>query len=168
MLSLRTGKRGPETDLTRTHVLSLQVVSGLSCTRATATDKAALLRTAHAAVWRHRTAPPLPDSSAHYSILFPPPTLPPLHPPNPSLSPAGQPALTGTSLPPFPFSVHSGAYGTTFPATFHRPVRPDGTADMVMLFSCGNGFSGCEYKLNYINVTLQLSAEAAALAMARP
>ena len=56
----------------------------------------------------------------------------------------------------------SGAYGTTFPAAYHRPVRADGSADMVMLFSCGNGLEGCEYKLNYVNVTLQLTAEGVA------
>ena len=51
----------------------------------------------------------------------------------------------------------SGAYGTTFPAAFHRPLAADGTAEMTMLFSCGNGGAGCDYQLNYINVTLQLT-----------
>lgn len=50
----------------------------------------------------------------------------------------------------------SGAYGTTFPAAFHKPLAADGTAEMILLFSCGNGLAGCEYKLNYINVTVTL------------
>jgi len=37
---------------------------------------------------------------------------------------------------------------------------------MVMLFSCGNGFSGCVYKLNYVNVTLQLTPSGVAAAAA--
>jgi hypothetical protein len=52
----------------------------------------------------------------------------------------------------------SGAYGTTFPAAYHTPVV-NGSAQMSMLFSCGNGAAGCFYQLNYINVTLQLSPE---------
>ena len=59
-----------------------------------------------------------------------------------------------------------GAYGTTFPAAFHRPLQADGTAEMIMLFSCGNGPAGCEYKLNYVNVTVQLTASGVAHAVA--
>ena len=51
----------------------------------------------------------------------------------------------------------SGGYGTTFPAAFHRPLAADGTAEMTMLFACGNGEAGCHYQLNFVNVTLQLS-----------
>ena len=51
----------------------------------------------------------------------------------------------------------SGAYGTTFPAAFHRPLAADGTADMILLFACGNGLAGCEYKLNYVPVTVTLT-----------
>jgi hypothetical protein len=58
--------------------------------------------------------------------------------------------------------MSQGAYGTTFPAAWHAPLQADGTAAMVMLFSCGNGGVGCEYKLNYVNVTLQLSPEGVA------
>ncbi len=61
----------------------------------------------------------------------------------------------------------TGAYGTTFPAAFHRPLQPDGTAEMIMVFSCGNGLAGCEYKLNYVNVTLQLTPTGVAHAAAR-
>jgi len=61
----------------------------------------------------------------------------------------------------------SGAYGTTFPAAFHRPLRADGSAEMVLLFSCGNGLAGCEYKLNYVNVTVQLTPSGVAHAAAR-
>ena len=50
-------------------------------------------------------------------------------------------------------------YGTTFPQAYHRPVAPNGTADMVMLFACGNGAAGCDYELNYIGVQVQLTAE---------
>jgi hypothetical protein len=53
----------------------------------------------------------------------------------------------------------SGAYGTTFPAAFHRPIAADGSAEMILLFSCGNGEAGCMYALNYLNVTVQLSQE---------
>ena len=60
----------------------------------------------------------------------------------------------------------TGGYGTTFPAAFHRPLQPDGRADMIMLFSCGNGASGCVYKLNYVNVSLQLTQEGIAHAAA--
>jgi hypothetical protein len=28
---------------------------------------------------------------------------------------------------------------------------------MILLFSCGNGLAGCEYKLNYVNVSVQLT-----------
>ena len=52
----------------------------------------------------------------------------------------------------------SGAYGTTFPAAFHTQVV-NGSAQMSMLFACGNGLAGCHYQLNYMNVTLQLSPE---------
>jgi len=29
---------------------------------------------------------------------------------------------------------------------------------MIMLFACGNGGAGCDYMLNYINVTVHLTA----------
>ena len=60
----------------------------------------------------------------------------------------------------------TGAYGTTFPAAFHRPLAADGTAEMTLLFSCGNGFAGCLYTLNYVNVTVQLSPSGVAHAAA--
>ncbi len=53
----------------------------------------------------------------------------------------------------------SGMYGTTFPQAYHLPIdAAAGTAQMVLLFSCGNGGPGCDYMLNYINVTITLTA----------
>jgi len=54
----------------------------------------------------------------------------------------------------------SGSYGSTFPALWHRPVNASGparTAEMVMIFSCGNGLAGCHYTLNTAQVTLTLA-----------
>ena len=51
----------------------------------------------------------------------------------------------------------SGSYGTTFPALYHRPVTANKTAQMIMLFSCGNGLAGCHYTLNTVEVTLTLA-----------
>jgi len=54
----------------------------------------------------------------------------------------------------------TGAYGTTFPALWHRPVNASGTtrsAQMVMVFSCGNGLAGCYYTMNTVEVTLTLA-----------
>jgi hypothetical protein len=48
-----------------------------------------------------------------------------------------------------------GSYGTTLPAKFHRPII-NGTADMTLFFSCGNGLSGCFYTLNTVTIRLTL------------
>ena len=48
-----------------------------------------------------------------------------------------------------------GMYGTTFPAKWHRPLVGK-TAEMMLIFACGNGLSGCYYTLNTVPVTLTL------------
>ena len=51
-----------------------------------------------------------------------------------------------------------GMYGTTLPARWHRPVNTTTqTAEMMMIFSCGNGLAGCFYTLNYVPVTVTLT-----------
>lgn len=50
-----------------------------------------------------------------------------------------------------------GLYTPTFPAAYIRDTSPDGTASLLMFFSCLEGAADCRYTLNYAVVTLGLA-----------
>ena len=53
-----------------------------------------------------------------------------------------------------------GLYTPTFPSAYLEEPRADGTARLVMFFSCLEGAPTCRYTLNYVTVTLGLTPTA--------